>query len=120
MTVRKILIVEDEFLIRLTLGEALADEGFQVLEAATGPEALDVLRTRPDVALLLTDIHLPGGLNGREVARQARGFAPALKVIFMTGRPDAMAEGGTPDEAFIAKPYLPSQVCATARRLTGF
>lgn len=115
-----VLIVEDEFLIRLTLGEALSDEGFQVLEAATGPDALATLRTRPDIALLLTDIQLPGGLDGREVARQARGFAPALKVIFMTGRPDAMAAADTPGEAFIAKPYLPSQVCATARRLTGF
>lgn len=120
MSAPTVLIVEDEFLIRLTLGEALADEGFQVLEAATGPEALAVLRTQPDIALMLTDIQLPGGLDGREVARQARSFAPALKVIFMTGRPDALAGADAPGEAFIAKPYLPSQVCATARRLTGF
>ncbi len=113
------LIVEDEFLIRLTLGEALAEEGFEVLEAATGPEALAMLRAHPDIALLVTDTNLPGGLDGREVARQARGIVPALKVIHMTGLPGAGVEGSAPGEAFIAKPYLPSQVCATARRLTG-
>jgi DNA-binding response OmpR family regulator len=115
----RVLIVEDEFLIRLTLAEALSDEGFEVMEAATGDEALvTLLAERPD--LLLTDIQLPGRMDGLALARRARENAPEMPVIFMTGRPDSM---GTTSPAgrnvFIAKPYLPSEVCATARRLLG-
>ena len=116
----KVLIVEDEFLIRLTLSEALADDGFEVIEAADGAEALQALPGHDDMALLLTDIQLPGGMNGMEVARRVRADLPDLPVIFMTGRPDSA--GGAPVSAqnvFIAKPYLPSEVCAAARRLTG-
>ncbi len=120
MSLAKILIVEDEFLIRLTLAEALSEDGFDVIEAASGKEAVDLLASHQDVALLLTDIQLPGGMNGIEVARAARCMTPDLPVIYMTGRPDRIAAAATsPHDVFIAKPYLPSEICATARRLTG-
>jgi CheY-like chemotaxis protein len=116
----KVLIVEDEFLIRLTLAEALADDGFEVIEAANGAEALQALPADGALALLLTDIQLPGGMNGMEVARRLRGQVPDLPVIFMTGRPDRSETTPASDrDLFIAKPYLPSEVCAAARRLTG-
>lgn len=115
----KVMIVEDEFLIRFTLSEALIDEGFEVIEAATGNEALQTLHAHPDVALLLIDIQLPGGLDGREVARRARQMISALPVIFMSGHPENPSSGaGSPLDAFLAKPYLPSEVCMTVRRLT--
>lgn len=117
MTARKILIVEDEFLIRLTLSEALNDDGFEVIEAANGEEALQSLTQ--DVAALITDMQLPGGMDGAEVARRARQVQPALPVIFMTGRPESVTTLATARDAFIAKPYLPSEVCATVRRLLG-
>lgn len=113
----RLLIVEDEFLIRLTLSEALQDEGFEVLEATTGDEALAVLRGDCRVGLLITDIQLPGNLDGRELARQAREGRPELPVIYMTGRPDAMAGISSPRDVLIAKPYLPSEICAAARQL---
>jgi CheY-like chemotaxis protein len=116
----KILLVEDEFLIRLTLAEALTDEGFQVLESGTGAEAVATLRSHPDVALILTDIQLPGGVNGLELVRSARALRPSLLVIYMTGRPDTIAgEVDSSRDAVIAKPYLPSEVSATARRMLG-
>ena len=115
----RILLVEDEFLIRLTLAEALTDAGYDVLEAESGDQALDVLEQDPSIRVLLTDIQLPGQLNGLALASKARATRPALPVIYMTGRPDTMADTtqGARD-AFIAKPYLPSQVAATVRRLT--
>lgn len=120
MSSTKCLIVEDEYLIRLTLAEALTDEGFVVFEAESGDQALAILEGHRDVGLLLTDIQLPGKLDGVELARAARRREPSLPVIYMTGRPDSGAGApSTERDAFIAKPYLPSQVCATARRLTG-
>ncbi len=114
----KVLIVEDEFLIRLMLSEALSDDGFEVAAAANGGEALQILPEHRDLALLLTDIQLPGGMNGIEVARQVRATAPDLPVIFMSGRADSVDGAAAPNDVFIAKPYLPSQICAAARRLT--
>ncbi len=116
----KILILEDEFLIRFTLTEALTEDGFTVAQASTGPEALEALAADPGIALLLTDVQLPGGLDGMEVAQRARERLPDLPVIFMTGRPDSPARDAVSGrDLFIAKPYLPSEICAAARRLTG-
>jgi DNA-binding response OmpR family regulator len=116
----RILIVEDEFLIRLTLAEALSEEGFDVVEAGSGDEALVMLQEQGGIGLLLTDIQLPGRLNGLDLARAARQHAPDLPIIYMTGRPDSLASGARSGrDVFIAKPYLPSEVCATARRLMG-
>jgi CheY-like chemotaxis protein len=115
----KVLVVEDEFLIRLTIVEALSDEGFEVLEAGTGQDALQALRSNPDLALLLTDIQLPGGINGRDLVRMARETKPDLPVIFMSGRPDTSGAGPSSRELYLTKPYLPSELCAAARRLIG-
>jgi CheY-like chemotaxis protein len=114
----RILIVEDEFLIRMTLAEALGDEGFDVVEAESGDDALPILQSDPAIKLLLTDIQLPGILNGRALARQAREHTPTLPIIFMTGQPDP---GDTPSDrdVFISKPYTLFDICEAARRLTS-
>jgi CheY-like chemotaxis protein len=112
----RILIVEDEFLIRLTLSEVLADEGYDVLEAETGDEAATLLEQNSDIAVLLTDMQLPGQLDGRALVARARERSPALPVIFMTGRPDALGSSGGP-EMFVSKPYLPSEICAAVKRM---
>jgi DNA-binding response OmpR family regulator len=115
----RVLLVEDEFLIRLTLAEALTDAGYDVLEAETADAALALLQADPSIRVLLTDIQLPGGLDGLGLVAQARAGRPSLPVIYMTGRPDAMTNTmGNPYDAFIAKPYLPSEVTAAVRRLT--
>ena len=117
---RRILIVEDEFLIRMTLAECLADEEFDVVEAATGDEALATLASDAGIDLLLTDIQLPGGLDGVNLARSVREGRPDLPVIFVTGRPDAMPDPvPSVRDALVPKPYLPSEVASIARRLTG-
>ncbi len=117
---KRLLLVEDEFLIRLTLGEALLDAGYEVLEAASADEALAVLAKEPDhpISLMLTDIQLPGPVNGHELANRVRKHLPDLPVIFMTGRPDAGMNAASPrHNVFIAKPYLPSDVCTVVERL---
>lgn len=115
----KVLVVEDEFLVRLTLVEALSDEGFQVLEAETGDAALPILQDCREISLLLTDIQLPGTINGRTLALKARENLPNLPIIFMTGGSNAEEPDGSAQNVFISKPYTLANVCRTARRLTS-
>ena len=116
----RVLVVEDEFLIRLTLVEALSDEGFEVLEAETGDAALPMLQGDQTICLLLTDIQLPGALNGRMLASKARENLPNLPVIFMTGRPDAGDDANrSARDVFISKPYTLADICQAAKRLTA-
>lgn len=116
----RILVVEDEFLIRLTLVEALSDEGFDVAEAETGDLALPMLQSDTSIQVLLTDIQLPGILDGRNLARRARETRPDLPVLFMTGRPDpAMEAAATPLDRYIAKPYTLSDICSAVRSLAN-
>ncbi len=113
----QILVVEDEFLIRLTLSEVLADEGYDVLEAETGDEAIKILDANPHIAVLLTDIQLPGKLDGQALVQRARITRPDLPVIFMTGRPDTLERKSASKELYVAKPYLPSEICAAVRKM---
>lgn len=115
----RILVVEDEFLIRLTLVEALTDEGFDVVEAETGDEALPVLEADGSIGILLTDIQLPGSLDGNALAARARVRRPNLPVLFMTGRPDPTREAnGSPRDYYISKPYTLSEICAAVRLMS--
>lgn len=115
----RILVVEDEFLIRLTLVEALSDEGFDVAEAETGDMALPMLQADPSIDVLLTDIQLPGALDGKRLAQRARESRPDLPVLFMTGRPDPAAEAGASAlDRYIAKPYTLADICSAVRSLT--
>lgn len=114
------MLVEDEFLIRITLAEVLADEGYDVIEAGTGDEALQMLGQDAHVHLLLTDIQMPGTLDGHGLVDQARRLLPHLPVIFMTGRPDTVTSRPLrSDEAFVAKPYLPSDICRAIKAMLG-
>lgn len=114
----KVLVVEDEFLVRLTLAEALSDEGFQVLEAETGDAALPILQSHQEISLLLTDIQLPGTINGHALALKARENLPNLPIIFMTGGADEETDGSARD-VFISKPYTLANICQAAKRLTA-
>jgi len=80
-----ILVVEDDAALRAHVVQILAELGYHVAEAADGRAALAIVGERDDIDLLFTDIVMPGGLNGRELADQAQRLRPDLKVLFMTG-----------------------------------
>ena len=80
-----VLVVDDEPSVRLLVTEVLADLGYTALEAADGPAGLKILRSDARIDLLITDVGLPGGMNGRQVADAARQLRPDLKVLFITG-----------------------------------
>ncbi len=116
----RVLVVEDEFLVRLTLAEALTEEGFEVIEAGSGDEALALLQRDPLIAVLMTDIQLPGTLNGLHLVLEVRRDRPDMPVIYMTGRPESLGGLVTSGrDTVIAKPYLPSEVTEAVRRLTA-
>jgi CheY-like chemotaxis protein len=88
-----ILVVDDEAGIRMIMSEVLAELGYQVLEAHDGPSALRILDSDAHLDLLVTDVGLPGGMNGRQVADAAKVRRPHLKVIFVTGYAENAAIG---------------------------
>ncbi|MCH1991044.1 response regulator, partial [Achromobacter xylosoxidans] len=79
-----LLLVEDEPAMRCTVAEFLRDRGWRVLEAEDGASALEALQGGPAPDLLLTDVGLPGGMNGRQVADAGRALHPRLPVLFIT------------------------------------
>jgi CheY-like chemotaxis protein len=108
----RILVVEDDFLIRMMLVEVLAEDGFDVVEAETGDAALPLLDS--SIALLVTDVQLPGVLDGRALASMARQTRPELPVIYTSGgMAQQLAPGGR--EMAVAKPYQGSEICAAIR-----
>lgn len=80
-----ILIVDDEPLVRMVAVDVLEELGYSVLEADDAPSALRVLSSRPDIDLLVTDVGLPNGMNGRQLADAVRADRPDLPVLFVTG-----------------------------------
>lgn len=98
-----ILLVEDEILIRLANAESLRDAGYTVFEAASGTEALDLLKSGLPIDLLVTDISMPGALDGLEMAAAARVLFPQLPVILASARLPEVCDGIA--SRMIAKPY---------------
>jgi CheY-like chemotaxis protein len=115
-----LLVVEDDFLVRLTLADGLADAGFTVIEAGDAQSALALIVARPDILAMLTDINLPGGSDGYALARAARVLRPNLPVVYASGRYGALAEErAVPGSRFLAKPFTSSLAAQVLRETLG-
>jgi signal transduction histidine kinase len=88
-----VLVIDDEATVRDLATEILRDAGYAVLEAVDGPSGLKMIQSAARIDLLVTDVGLPGGLNGRQVADAARVTRPDLKVLFITGYAENAAVG---------------------------
>jgi DNA-binding NtrC family response regulator len=113
-----VLIVEDEVLIRMLLSEALRSAGFEVIEAADADEALAVLHTSPCPDTLITDVKMPGQIDGLGLAQIVRRTQPQLKVIVTSGHAAADAATEIAD-AFVRKPYDLGGLVRQVRALTS-
>lgn len=115
-----VLIVEDEFLIRLHAAQIIEEAGFDVIEASNVDEAISFLEVRSDITILFTDIQMPGSMDGLKLAAAVKGRWPPIKIVATSGlvnvRPDDLPEGGR----FLPKPYDPNQLTATLLELTGY
>lgn len=103
-----VLLVEDEPYILSLLSDYLASEGYEVLEAANAARAFEILATKPQLDLLVTDFRLPGGVSGVMIAEPALKLRPELKVIFISGYPIEIYESGSDiarSAPVLAKPF---------------
>lgn len=113
-----VLVVEDEFLLRMDAADMIAAAGFEVVEAADADAAIEILEARNDIAVIFTDIQMPGSMDGLKLARAVRGRWPPIKIIATSGLhvgESDLPEGGR----FLPKPYSSAQIAVVLRQLTG-
>ena len=114
-----VLIVEDESLLRMDAVDMIVAAGFEAVEAANADQAIDILEARRDIAVVFTDIQMPGSMDGLKLARAVRGRWPPIKIVATSGlvnvRETDLPEGGR----FLPKPYSPIQVAGMLREMTG-
>jgi PAS domain S-box-containing protein len=118
-----VLIVDDEATVRMLVNEVLEELGYQALEAEDGAAGLKILQSSRRVDLLVTDVGLPGGMNGRQVADAARVIRPRLKVLFITGYAEQAVMGDgqlEPGMQVITKPFAMDALAAKVRDMIDF
>ena len=113
-----ILLVEDNPRVRRVLGRRLRDLGYKVIEADTGAAAMAELATRPEIALVFTDMVMPGGMTGVELAEVALAVKPELKILFTSGyAAPAIARLGQKKDAWLKKPYTANELADKVRKV---
>ena len=114
-------MVEDDAVVRGVILEMLAEQGYRTLQAVDGPSGLKILRSGERIDLLVTDVGLPG-MNGRQLADQARETRPGLKVLFITGYAESATIAGgflQPDMEMITKPFDLDHLAARIRAMVS-
>ncbi len=111
----RVLVVEDDDLVRAIAVDILAEEGFETIEATNGDEALDCC-AEAAADVLFTDIRLPGRLSGWEIAERCRERNPTIPVIYATGF-SGEEPRPVPGSLLLQKPYRPEQIIAALRRV---
>lgn len=115
-----ILVVEDDQDVRTHTMEILSELGYRTLEAGTGHAALQILQAQPEIQLLFTDVGLPGGMNGRQLAEEARQQRPDVKVLMTTGYArNAIVHDGRlePGVQLITKPFTYTDLASKVRSI---
>jgi CheY-like chemotaxis protein len=112
-----VLVVEDDTLLRMHAAEMIEEAGFEVIEAANADEAIKLLESRLDIAIVFTDIDMPGSMNGLKLAHAVANRWPPIRIVATSGH-FQMRDGDLPEGGlFIAKPYLSQQILSTLREL---
>jgi PAS domain S-box-containing protein len=115
-----VLLVDDEATIRMVVTDVLNELGYSVIEASDSASGLRILQSEVRIDLLITDVGLPGGLNGRQMADAARDKRPALKVLFITGYAENAVIGSGrlhPGMHVLAKPFAMDQLASRIKSI---
>ena len=115
-----VLVIDDEPTVRMLIIEVLEEAGYVAIEASDGPAGLRILQSDARIDLLITDVGLPGGMNGRQLAGAARTTRSELKVLFVTGYAENAAIGHgflDPGMQVITKPFAMAELGNKVRRM---
>jgi CheY-like chemotaxis protein len=118
-TRKSILVVEDEPLLRMAAADLAEEAGYDVVEATDAAQAIAILRCHTDIALVFTDIDMPGRMDGIGLAAFIHERWPRIQTILTSGK-FATAPGGLPsDSLFFTKPYVDSKLVEAFRKMTA-
>jgi CheY-like chemotaxis protein len=114
-----VLIVEDEMMLRMRAVDMVGDAGYTPLEALDAAEAVAILESRSDVALICTDIQMPGQMDGLGLAHAVHARWPAIKIIVVSGQLKLQNLDLPPHSRFLGKPLRAAEVIAEMRDMIG-
>ena len=115
----RVLVVEDEFLIRSCAAEVIRDAGFEVIEASDADQAIIFLESRIDIRVVFTDIQMPGTMDGLKLAHAVRDRWPPVHIVATSGHV-SVSETDLPDGGrFLPKPYSPHEIVGVLREMIG-
>src|SRR5580698_4342954 len=114
-----VLIVEDDMILRMRSVDIVEDAGYTPVEAVDADEALGILQSRSDIALLFTDIQMPGSMDGLQLAHAVYERWPPIKIILMSGQLKPSMNDIPLESRFFGKPIAPSVVIAELRDMIG-
>jgi len=103
-----VLVVEDELLVRIVQVDILREAGFRVAEAQDADEAFEMLRSRSEIVIVLTDVDMPGSLNGFEFSRLVKQGWPEVGVLVISGKTQPGPGDLPPGVEFVQKPIRPA------------
>jgi CheY-like chemotaxis protein len=115
-----VLVVDDDPIVRMLIAEVLSENHYRILEASDGASALEVLEGGQPIDLMITDVGLPGTMNGRQIADAARVRRQTLKVLFITGYAENAVVGNgrlEPGMELLAKPFAMSTLANKVREM---
>lgn len=112
-----ILLVEDEALTIMDLGDVLEDGGYETVQCASAERALSILEARPDICGLITDVELSGKVNGFDLANSVAEARPQLPIVIVSGRAAPDPERMPPGARFIARPCTGEDILDQLKRM---
>lgn len=114
-----VLVVEDEMMLRMHALDIVEDAGFTPIEAINADEAFAILEARSDIALLFTDIQMPGSMDGLKLARAVHARWPTIRIILVSGQLKLSQSDIPTNSRFFGKPLEAKQMIAELREMIG-
>ena len=114
-----VLVVEDEMMLRMRVVDMVEDAGYVPVEAVDADEAMAILHARSDIALMLTDVQMPGSMNGLQLAHAVHERWPPIKIILASGALKLSGSDIPLDSRFFGKPLQSDEIIAEMREMLG-
>jgi CheY-like chemotaxis protein len=113
-----VLVVEDDFLLRIDAVDIVRDAGFETVEAANADDAIAIIEANPNIHVVFTDVQMPGTMDGLKLARFIKDRWPPIKIVATSGRLRVSEKDLPEGSIFVPKPYSPAQIIRTLREFT--